>query len=105
MTHDISEVFRTEPDIKRMHNRSHTWDRKISFEMLIVIPAERGDPVPRPDAEPVKSNGQLLHPNSEVSVRVAMNTSVGNPGDDLLFPKQIFRPSQDSWKGQLILHH
>jgi hypothetical protein len=88
-----------------MNDRPHAGHCKIGLQVLVMVPAKRGYPVPRHDTELHKRNGQSLCPYGEIVIRIPVEAPVRKPRDDLLLAKQRFRPPQNGGKRELIFHH
>ena len=57
VVHNVGDFFRMQPQIQGMQNRSHCRHTKIRFEMLLLIPHQRGHPVPARNARIQQGRG------------------------------------------------
>jgi hypothetical protein len=48
---DVRQVRLEQADVERVEHRPHARDGHVRLEVLLMVPAERRDPVPRLDAE------------------------------------------------------
>src|SRR6267142_1558431 len=88
-----------------MPYRAKTGDAVFDFEMPVVVPGERCDPIARRDAMTAQRIGQLPRAARRVRIAIAMDRAFDRPRDDLGAGMKAIRMLQKRRKQQrLILH-
>jgi hypothetical protein len=80
---DVGELVGVKPEVEGVEHRPHGRDGEVRLEVLLVVPAQRRDAVPGPDAEPRERRGQTAATIDDVAVGGARERPVGAPRDDL----------------------
>ena len=88
----------------RVHHRAHAGDGEVRLLVLLVIPAEGGDPVALPDAQAAQAGRQLFR---AVGQRAELDAPrpVGLAGDDLAVGVQGPAVLEDVPDGEREVHH
>ena len=102
---DVADVARAQADVERVQDEPAARDPEVRLEVLVVVPAERRNPVAALEAEPTEPDGELLRPSHHVRVRVAVEGAVGEARDDLLRAEVRLDAAQDRRQRQLVVHH
>src|SRR5262245_42749532 len=55
MIDDVGELIGKQPDVQRVQNCSHTRNRQVRFEVLLVVPAERAYAIAGGNSQPFES--------------------------------------------------
>ena len=92
---DEGELVGTQAEVQGVEHTAHEWNAEVRLEMLVVVPAERGDPVAGTDPEALKGGGQPPGAIGEVSVAVAVERAVVAAGDDLAPRKDLLGAAED----------
>src|SRR5664279_1776292 len=91
---------------RRMTYRACTWNCKINFEMLVMVPGKTGHTVARFYAQPANQCRRKFFTSPiQVSIGVTMPLTVGHQRNDLLsreYPVTIFN---NGMSGQGEIHH
>ena len=102
---DVGEVARVQAEVERVQDEPGARDPEVRLEVLVVVPAQCGDPVAGLEAQLLQGDGELLGPPGHVRVRVAVEALVGEPRDDLLVAEERLRTPQDRRERQLVVVH
>ena len=102
---DVGEIVRMQAQVERVQDVAGARDAEVGLEVLVVVPAKRGDAGARLEPEPLERDRQLPRAAAEVGERVAVEAPVGKPRDDLLVREVRLRPLQDRRQRQLEVHH
>src|SRR5262249_24032190 len=92
---DEGELFRMKAKVERVQHRARQRDAEVGLEVLIMIPAERGDAVTRLDASLLERTGKAAGSDREVADGVPMQRLVRAPRDDLTSREHSFRVPED----------
>jgi hypothetical protein len=102
---DVGEVARMQPEVEGVQHEPAAGDPEVGLEVLVVVPAERRDPVAALEPELLQGDGELLRPSRHVPIGVAVEALVGQARDDLLVAEEGLRPLQDRGNRELVVHH
>jgi hypothetical protein len=102
---DVGQLVGMQARIQGVQHCTNRGNRKIRFEMLMVIPRERGYPVAADDAKLFQTSRQPLGAVDHVRVTVTMHGFVGLTTDDLGGPVKDIGPPENGGNRQLTIHH
>ena len=101
---DIAELVGGQPDVQGVHHRAHAGDGEVRLLVLLVVPAERGHPVPGADPEAAQAGRQLLRPVGQ-GPELDVARAVGLASDDLAVAVQGPPVLEDVLDREREVHH
>ena len=72
----VSELFREQPDVERVHDGAHGRNREVRFQVLLGVPTERADAVFPSNTEPPERLSELLGSVADLRVRGDLVTAL-----------------------------
>ena len=102
---DERELVGVETKIERVEHATHERDAEVRLEMLIVVPAERGNAVLGADAQALEPACQPARAVGEVGVRVPMERPVRPACDDGAAREDPLGATQDCRQREREVHH
>ena len=102
---DVREVVRVQPQIQRVQHEAAAGDPEVRLVVLVVVPAERCDPVAAFESELLQRDRELLGTPHRVAVRRAVEALVGQARDDLAAREVQLRALEDVRQRELEIHH
>ncbi len=91
--------------VQRVQHEAAARDAEVRLVVLVVVPAERRDPVAALEAELLQRDRELPCAPHRVLVRRAVEALVGEPRDDLAVAVVRLRAPQQVRQRQLEVHH
>ena len=104
MADDVADLLRRQPDVDGVHHRAHAGNGEVRFLVLLVIPAEGGDPVARLDAQAAQAGRQLIRAFRQ-GPELDAARPVGLAGDDLAVGVQGPAMLEDVLDRERKVHH
>src|SRR5262249_54613797 len=83
MVGDPGDLVGVEPKVKRVQNGTRRRHAKMSFQVNVMVPHERGYTVALLDAGRLQALCQAARPPADTAPRGAVDRAVRKPGDDL----------------------
>jgi hypothetical protein len=99
------ELVGMQPQVERVEHASGQRNCEVCFEMLIVVPRQRGDPVAGLDAETLQGVCKAPRAGGEIAVRVPMDRPVRAACDDRSPWEDSLRVTEDRRQREREVHH
>ena len=88
-----------------MQDAAHQRDAEVGLQMLVVIPAERGNPIARAHAKTLEDPTETADPLSEIRVRVTVERFVRASGHDAAPRMHLLGVAEDRRQRERKVHH
>jgi len=105
MCGDVADVVRMEAQVERVQDEATARDTEVRLEVLVVVPAERGDAVTALEAKLAQCQRELPRAARHVGIRVTVERPVRQARDDLLLAEVRLRAPQQGRNRQREVHH
>ena len=105
IVHCVRQLFGAQPRIQRVKDRADRRDREVGFEVLMIVPVERGDPIARLDSEFSQRGGQPTCAIEHLSVGVPMEPARTALADDIGVGPQRPCATDNGRNIELVIHH
>ena len=105
MVDDVGQLIGKKANVERMHYRPRPGNAEVKLHVLVVVPCERGDPIPGSTPSPLEHIAQPLHPPIEFAEGVLVQSAIWQLGPDLLVGIETITVFQNAVNGELIVHH
>ena len=102
---DVREVVRVQAQVQRVQDEAAARDPEVRLVVLVMVPAERRDPVAALEAETLQRDRELPRAPHRVAVRRAVEALVGEARDDLAVAVVRLGAPQQMRQRQLEIHH
>jgi hypothetical protein len=101
---DISEVVGMKTEVERVQHGAHGRNREIGLQMLMMVPGERADPVPRANTQLPEGHRELPRALEHFSVAIPIQGAVLGATDNGPVGVHGGRPPHNRRNRELIIH-
>ena len=105
MIDDVGKILSAQAEIQRVRYPARNRYTEIAFQVGIVIPHQRGDPIAALKPSFLQGLRQQRCAAMKIRIAVAMDGTVWQPLNNFLLREEPARALQNVLKGKRVIHH